>query len=41
VHVSLPLDRQGWLRFAAHPVNTWRVVDAALLRAGVVLIVRH
>jgi len=39
--MSLLLDHYGWIGFTAHEVNTWRVVGAVLLVAGVVLIVRN
>ncbi len=35
------LDNHGWVGFAEHPINTWRLAGVALLLAGVVLIVRH
>lgn len=39
--MSLVLDHYGWIGFAAHEMNLWRVVGAVLLVAGVVLIVRN
>lgn len=39
--MSLILDHFGWIGFAAHGMNLWRVVGAVLLVAGVVLIVRN
>ena len=39
--MSLVLDHYGWVGFAAHEMNVWRVVGAVLLVAGVVLIVRN
>lgn len=39
--MSLVLDHFGWIGFAAHGMNLWRVVGAVLLVAGVVLIVRN
>ncbi len=39
--MSLLLDHFGWVGFATHEMNTWRVVGAVLLVAGVVLIVRN
>lgn len=35
---SLLLDHYGWLGVPAHPINIWRVLGAALLLSGVVLI---
>ena len=39
--MSLVLDHYGWLGFAPHEMNGWRILGAALLIVGVVLIVRH
>lgn len=39
--MSLVLDHFGWVGFAAHEMNLWRVAGAVLLVAGVVLIVRN
>ena len=39
--MSLILDHYGWIGFAAHEMNVWRVVGAVLLGVGVVLIVRN
>ena len=39
--MSLLLDHFGWIGFATHEMNLWRVVGAVLLVAGVVLIVRN
>lgn len=39
--MSLILDHYGWIGFAAHEMNVWRVVGAVLLVVGVVLIVRN
>ncbi len=39
--MSLVLDHYGWIGFAAHEMNVWRVAGAVLLVAGVVLIVRN
>ena len=39
--VSLVLDHYGWVGFATHEMNLWRVAGAVLLVAGVVLIVRN
>ena len=39
--MSLLLDHYGWVGFATHAMNGWRLLGAALLVVGVVLIVRH
>lgn len=39
--MSLLLDHFGWIGFATHEMNLWRVAGAVLLVAGVVLIVRN
>jgi transporter family-2 protein len=39
--MSVLLDHFGWLGFAEHPVNLWRLVGIALLILGVVLVVRN
>lgn len=39
--MSLVLDHYGWVGFQVHEVNVWRFLGAALLVAGVVLIVRN
>ncbi|MBL8201634.1 MAG: DMT family transporter [Chromatiales bacterium] len=39
--MSLVLDHYGWIGFATHEINAWRVAGAVLLVAGVVLIVRN
>jgi transporter family-2 protein len=39
--MSLVLDHYGWVGFQTHAMNGWRLLGAALLIAGVVLIVRH
>jgi transporter family-2 protein len=39
--MSLVLDHYGWVGFATHEMNLWRVAGAVLLVAGVVLIVRN
>lgn len=39
--MSLLLDHFGWIGFAPHALNAWRVAGAVLLVAGVVLIVRN
>jgi transporter family-2 protein len=36
--VSLVLDHFGWLGVQVHPITPWRILGAALLFAGVVLI---
>jgi bacterial/archaeal transporter family-2 protein len=38
---AMVLDHHGWLGFAAHAVNLWRVVGALLLIGGTVLILRN
>ncbi len=38
---SLFLDHYGMVGFAQHSINTWRLVGAFLLIAGVILIVRN
>jgi bacterial/archaeal transporter family-2 protein len=37
---SLALDHFGWVGFAVHPVNPWRLAGAALIVGGVVLVRR-
>jgi len=39
--MSLVLDHYGWVGFATHEINLWRVAGAVLLVVGVVLIVRN
>jgi transporter family-2 protein len=39
--MSLVLDHYGWVGFDVHAMNGWRLLGAALLIAGVVLIVRN
>ncbi|MEQ1802659.1 MAG: DMT family transporter [Gammaproteobacteria bacterium] len=39
--MSLLLDHYGWIGFSPHEMNVSRVLGAALLVAGVVLIVRN
>jgi transporter family-2 protein len=39
--MSLLLDHYGWIGFAPHEMNLWRVLGAVMLVAGVVLIVRN
>ncbi len=39
--MSLLLDHYGWVGFEPHAMNGWRLLGAALLVVGVVLIVRH
>ncbi|WP_373280508.1 DMT family transporter [Methylogaea oryzae] len=41
LRASLVLDHYGWLGFAVRPVNWQRLVGAALLLGGAVLLVRH
>ncbi|WP_293003423.1 DMT family transporter [Nevskia sp.] len=36
--MSLALDHFGWLGVAQHAINPWRVLGAALIVAGVILI---
>jgi len=38
---AMVLDHHGWLGFAQHAVNLWRIVGALLLIAGTVLILRN
>src|SRR5690242_5846259 len=38
---AMVLDHFGWLGFAQHSVNLWRVLGAGLLIAGTVLILRN
>ena len=38
---AMVLDHQGWLGFAQHAVNLWRITGALLLIAGTVLILRN
>src|SRR5664279_1864352 len=38
--MALVLDNYGWLGFQRHPINTMRLVGAALMIAGVVLVRR-
>lgn len=39
--MSLLLDHYGWIGFAPHEMNIWRLLGASLLVVGVVLIVRN
>lgn len=39
--MSVLLDHFGWLGFAEHPVNLWRLLGIGLLILGVVLVVRN
>jgi len=38
---AMVLDHHGWLGFAHHAVNTWRIAGALLLIGGTVLILRN
>ena len=38
---AMVLDHHGWLGFAEHSVNLWRILGALLLIAGTVLILRN
>jgi bacterial/archaeal transporter family-2 protein len=38
---AMVLDQNGWLGFAQHSVNLWRLLGAALLVTGTVLILRY
>ena len=38
---AMVLDHHGWLGFAQHSVNLWRVIGAGLLIAGTVLVLRN
>jgi transporter family-2 protein len=38
---SLLLDHYGWFHVPAHAINAWRVLGAALMIGGVVLITKH
>jgi bacterial/archaeal transporter family-2 protein len=38
--MSLAIDKFGWFGLAAHPVSTGRIVGAALMVSGIVLISR-
>jgi transporter family-2 protein len=38
---AMALDHHGWLGFAQHAVNVWRIAGALLLIAGTVLILRN
>ena len=38
---AMVLDHHGWLGFAQHAVNLWRVTGALLLIAGTVLVLRN
>lgn len=38
---SLALDHFGWVGFPEHAVNPWRIVGAALVVVGVILVQRH
>jgi transporter family-2 protein len=39
--MSLVLDHYGWLRMPAHPINTGRMLGAALMIGGVILISKN
>jgi len=39
--MSLVLDHYGWIGFATHEMNVWRLLGAMLLVVGMVLIVRN
>lgn len=39
--MSLVLDHYGWLNVPVHAINLWRVMGAALMVGGIVLITRH
>ncbi len=39
--MSLVLDHYGWLRVPVHAFNHWRVIGAALMVCGIVLISRN
>lgn len=39
--MSLVMDHYGWIGFAQHSINLWRIVGAILLIAGTFLIVRN
>ena len=41
VGMSLLLDHYGWIGFAEHPINLWRIAGALFLIVGVVLVVKH
>jgi len=38
---AMVLDHHGWLGFAQHAINVWRIAGALLLIAGTVLILRN
>lgn len=38
---AVVLDHYGWLGFALHPANGWRLLGLLLLVAGVLLVVRN
>jgi transporter family-2 protein len=38
---AMVLDHNGWLGFAQHSINLWRLLGAALLVTGTVMILRH
>jgi transporter family-2 protein len=38
---AMILDHNGWLGFIQHSINLWRVLGAALLVTGTVVILRH
>lgn len=37
---SIALDHFGWVGFSVHPIDPWRLVGAALIVGGVVLVQR-
>jgi transporter family-2 protein len=37
---SLALDHFGWVGFTVHPIDPWRLLGAALIVGGVVLVQR-
>lgn len=38
---AILFDHYGWLGFALHPVNGWRLLGSVLIMAGVLLVVRN
>lgn len=38
---AIAIEHFGWLHATPHPINTWRILGACLIVAGVYLVVRN
>jgi transporter family-2 protein len=38
--MSLAIDRFGWFGMDVHPLNSWRILGAALMVGGIALIAK-